>query len=165
MSRDIRKSMKYCRRCGVEKSPPRSNGTYLCLKCDAETSCVHYEPGGLDPTCAVFVDIAQLTAPSEGCVLRRPCYFIQGGTPVKCEKFTPRSEDELMRADQVKESHLRATLDVLAEVQKQTNGVNGDWSGNVTCPICGRQVFVSKSGFNGHVWGRCETEECLSWMM
>ena len=34
----------------------------------------------------------------------------------------------------------------------------------VECPICKGKLHLSQSAYNGHVWGKCETQDCLSWM-
>ncbi len=37
-------------------------------------------------------------------------------------------------------------------------------SGSIPCPICTKPLHLSQAGENGHVWGKCETEGCVSWM-
>lgn len=32
------------------------------------------------------------------------------------------------------------------------------------CPECKGRLHLSKCSYNGHVWGKCETEGCLTWM-
>lgn len=34
----------------------------------------------------------------------------------------------------------------------------------VECPACKGKLHLSISGYNGHVHGQCETENCVSWM-
>ena len=34
----------------------------------------------------------------------------------------------------------------------------------VECPICKGKLLLSQSAYNGHVWGKCETAGCLTWM-
>lgn len=34
----------------------------------------------------------------------------------------------------------------------------------VDCPACGGRLHLSISSYNGHVHGRCETADCVSWM-
>lgn len=38
--------------------------------------------------------------------------------------------------------------------------------GRVDCPLCGKLDALSftVSSYNGHVWGRCSTKDCLAWM-
>lgn len=37
-------------------------------------------------------------------------------------------------------------------------------SGTVACPRCGGTLHYSRAAVNGHVWGACETPDCLRWM-
>lgn len=32
------------------------------------------------------------------------------------------------------------------------------------CPVCKGKLHLSQSSYNGHVHGKCETEQCVSWM-
>jgi hypothetical protein len=34
----------------------------------------------------------------------------------------------------------------------------------VECPVCKGRLHLTQSSYNGHVWGKCETEKCVSWM-
>ena len=42
----------------------------------------------------------------------------------------------------------------------------GDVSGRMTCPKCGVKDALgwSISRTNGHVWGKCKTNNCLQWI-
>ena len=37
-------------------------------------------------------------------------------------------------------------------------------TGKIKCPKCNGILIFSVSGYNGHIHGRCETEDCLCWM-
>ena len=34
----------------------------------------------------------------------------------------------------------------------------------IECPACKGRLHLSQAAYNGHVWGKCETEGCVSWM-
>ncbi len=36
--------------------------------------------------------------------------------------------------------------------------------GKIECPKCKGELNYSRAKSNGHVWGKCKTENCLSWM-
>jgi hypothetical protein len=36
--------------------------------------------------------------------------------------------------------------------------------GTVPCPACAGRLHWTRAESNGHVWGQCETQGCLSWM-
>lgn len=75
-------------------------------------------------------------APAETEKCRRPRHF-------------PRSEEP--SADPI-----RAALVVIANEP-------GD-AGSIECPACRARLEWSRSPVNGHVWGRCETADCIAWM-
>jgi hypothetical protein len=38
-------------------------------------------------------------------------------------------------------------------------------TGKVPCNACGKgEIHLSMAAYNGHVWGRCTTDGCVSWM-
>lgn len=37
--------------------------------------------------------------------------------------------------------------------------------GTIECPVCKGDLNYSVSSYNGHIWGKCKTEDCLNWMM
>ena len=36
--------------------------------------------------------------------------------------------------------------------------------GVIDCPTCRGRLHWSRAPENGHVWGKCETEECVAWI-
>lgn len=36
---------------------------------------------------------------------------------------------------------------------------------SMECPVCKGKLHYSISSHNGHIWGQCETEGCLNWLM
>lgn len=36
--------------------------------------------------------------------------------------------------------------------------------GKIKCPQCGNDLHWTRASSNKHVWGKCKTENCLSWM-
>jgi len=40
----------------------------------------------------------------------------------------------------------------------------GTERGCIECPLCGCKLRFTVAKSNGHVWGKCETDGCLSWM-
>lgn len=69
---------------------------------------------------------------------------------------------------------IKAMLVAVAEIKKKhkvvmewenPTGKNKAAEGHIECPICKGRLNYTISSYNGHVWGQCETEGCLSWMM
>ena len=55
------------------------------------------------------------------------------------------------------------TLTAMELCRNDADGRSGV-SGTIKCPACGSKLNYSVSSFNGHLWGTCETAECLRWM-
>lgn len=35
--------------------------------------------------------------------------------------------------------------------------------GKISCPKCGNDLHWTRASTNNHIWGKCKTENCLSW--
>ena len=163
--------MKICRRCGKQKTPPRDRSTAICVECEGATDCKHDadRPPGLMQdgyVCLAGVCVSELVAPSEGYVLRLPCRWVQNGSPVKCSKFEPIGIDNALDNDRITiESRRRMAMvfSIIGQVKREHRGTN--WSGSVDCPTgCGGKLSMTHAAINGHVWGRCSTDNCVGWM-
>lgn len=154
-----------CERCGEEKSERRKtiiNG--LCSKCEAETSCRH-RCSMLEKCCSAGVVFAELRTKKTSDYQSLPCYYVSTSIPVTCDKFEPRTVEEVEQHDRdVDASVLRfLTAGPIIQAVKETHK-GKDWNGVEECPVCKGRLHLSHSAFNGHVWGKCETEDCLAWM-
>lgn len=67
-------------------------------------------------------------------------------------------------SDEMKElmKNMELSLPVMEQVKKDHKGE--DWVGMVECPKCKGELQVSHARYNGHVHGRCKTDNCLGWM-
>jgi len=36
--------------------------------------------------------------------------------------------------------------------------------GQIECPKCKGELYFIRSTYNGHIHGKCNTDNCLSWM-
>lgn len=36
--------------------------------------------------------------------------------------------------------------------------------GKIKCPKCGKDLHYRRAQSNGHVWGQCESQDCLGWL-
>lgn len=86
-----------------------------------------------------------------------------------CEHFSALSEQELREQEEVfviamAESSRKMQLvsPLIVAMKKQHRGKSARTL--EVCPACGGRLHMSHSGYNGHVWGKCETEGCVSWM-
>ncbi len=84
------------------------------------------------------------------------------GTCEKYEEPTPKDlasyDDQIAMAT----ARMKKTLPLVARVKAEHKGES--WHGTEPCPVCGGVLHLTHAACNGHVWGRCETEECVSWM-
>lgn len=146
--------------------------------------CRHFTSGVdvlHDKTCSKGVCYLSVTAkPGEpGSAYRLPCHtpteerglqiLQETGPAGTCEHFDALSQEELDQQDAdfekaIEESMRRMALaaPLIAAMKKQYKGKSV--KGVKTCPVCQGKLHLSHSGYNGHVWGKCETDGCLSWM-
>lgn len=141
--------------------------------------CVHYkrEPGSPNREACeagvIYDDLARVAELGRtGCALRLPCIRShhdptkRRGEPL-CE--CPHLRWPTIEESQAHEAETRRYIDrfmlaqeVISEVKKEHRGK--DWRGTKECPICKGVLHMTHAAFNGHVWGQCETKDCLSWM-
>ncbi len=96
-----------------------------------------------------------------------PCFL--EGEPVPCDKRhfpTPeevKAEVDAIHAQSAKtmQAMSAAMQDAKAKGFKKGNG----GAGTVKCPNCeSGTLHYSVASYNGHVWGKCSTPKCTSWM-
>lgn len=134
--------------------------------------CRHYEPKpGMrvrDLSCAVGIDRMMLPdCRDQGDACRMaPC---MGGHNLSnplaiCPKWERHTkEDGEKRALGVHRSIRKMTLAnpvIVAWRKKLPMGKQEV----IECPVCHGKLHLSQARYNGHVHGRCETEDCLNWM-
>jgi len=62
-------------------------------------------------------------------------------------------------------ARIKAETDADPEWEADMNSDKKGSAGIIECPKCGKQLKYSVAGGNHHIWGVCETEGCLKWMM
>jgi hypothetical protein len=134
--------------------------------------CQHYEPKpGSDNYCAKGVDIRAMESaetPSHGGRMTKwgPC--IGGHTLENPHKYCPHwvrrtREYAEKRADGIEDSIKRMTIigPVVSQWRKKQPIGKSEV---IECPACKGRLHLSQSSYNGHVHGKCETKDCVSWM-
>lgn len=132
-------------------------------------TCKHFN-GVQNSRCEAEVNYRELAGPPEtGYVRRLPCFVdspLDHGEPkAMCPHFCLPSAEDLAEWDAFVnasiERHLKCTPLIVA-LKKEYKGR----SGRVVreCPVCGGNLHMSISGYNGHVHGKCETVGCVEWM-
>lgn len=82
-----------------------------------------------------------------------------------CEKYEEPTAEDIAADDAAMEAaiaRMKRTLPLCARIKAEHKGES--WKGVETCPECGGKLHLSHAAMNGHVWGKCETENCLAWM-
>lgn len=57
---------------------------------------------------------------------------------------------------------IELTGKIIAEI-KEKHGNETNVQGSLICPVCGNKLHYSIH-YNGHIWSKCETNNCLEWM-
>lgn len=133
--------------------------------------CTHYAPQrGLEAGdyCAIGCDASKRMADARkaGEPSMTPCIGGHKTPNVKtlCPKWERRSlEHAEQRADSIERSMKRMEVSgpvIIAWRNKLPIGKTKI----IECPCCKGKLHLSQSSYNGHVHGRCETDDCLNWM-
>lgn len=164
LSRDRMSRFAICERCGQKKDESRQNRSGLCIRCESETACRH-RCSIMDDECKAGVRVREVFGDAPGIILRLPCSYTPGGSPMACDRFEPQTVAEIREEDagaDVAIARFMTTQSLIASVKKDHKGT--DWCGEKECPVCQGTLHMSHAAYNGHVHGRCETEGCLAWM-
>jgi hypothetical protein len=136
--------------------------------CAREGRCNHYNgimgPGMKDhPTCDAGVNYRALAGTSEpGWVRKLPCYS-KTDESVECEKRTLPTPEQIAAWNAYCDERLSATGQAMKACRDDAAGRKGI-RGEIECPICKGRLAYTVAASNGHLWGRCSTPECVSWM-
>lgn len=129
--------------------------------------CKHFT-GISDKCCAAGVSYDAVTKDFE---LALPCYTPRSGRNADtrqkavCDKYEDPTAEEIAAHEAETKAFMdrfTKTLPLIAKVKAEHKGQS--WQGVEVCPVCSGKLHMSHAACNGHVWGRCETEGCLSWM-
>lgn len=143
-------------------------------------ACVHYN-GAINPVtkgiCRAGVNIRTLVGgPQEGWLTRLPCHPMPreavNGERCSCDKFRLPTAEEVAESKRASDEAMRKFMVAFSGNVLEWRKAN-TWSkknpkgatGTVPCEACGKgEIHLSMSEYNGHVWGKCTTEGCVSWM-
>lgn len=99
------------------------------------------------------------------CIGYRPGATVEQG---KCDKKSCWTREEAIANEKERTKHTKKFMLALnaahkaAKEQGLRQGHGGH--GTTTCPVCNGVLHFSVASVNGHLWGKCETEDCMSWM-
>jgi len=136
--------------------------------------CIHWT-GTQTKLCKEGIDFRALVGGSEfGWVTRLPCIDLEAkdGAKAICAKFrapTPEevAEDKRQTDEYSARFMVAYTGNVRAwrETQKWSKKNRVAASGTVPCEVCKTgEIHLTMAAYNGHVWGKCTTLGCVSWV-
>lgn len=70
--------------------------------------------------------------------------------------YKKEAEKNKKKEDEYTDALIKAITLIFAEMKERK-------SGSIKCPLCDKKLFFRIQN-NGHVWGKCETKDCLSWI-
>lgn len=84
-----------------------------------------------------------------------------------CPKWQRRTiEQAEQRADELDAAlgRMRIVGPIVAKWRTWTKKNRVTKRGVIECPVCKGRLHLSQAAYNGHVWGKCETNGCVEWM-
>ena len=131
--------------------------------------CKHYSWQVSHPTgtglCDKNINVRDITGGEDfGWLVRTPC-FNTHDTECVCTHFELKLAEEIAEDEAEWQKAIERMMLVQPLVSRVKEEHKGEsWQGTEVCPVCDGVLRLSHAGINGHVWGQCETENCLKWM-
>ncbi len=146
-------------------------------------TCKHYTGSYHNTHCAVGVCYRDVTNDPDGLgsAYRIACMKPEGLSPhgLKvlsehgpqgvCDKYDEPTNAEVAEFDReveaLMEQHIKEMTDlnpILLKIKKEHKGKGHQCV--IECPRCKGKLHLSHAASNGHIWGKCETEDCMAWM-
>ncbi|MGI9507629.1 MAG: hypothetical protein ACR2RE_31705 [Geminicoccaceae bacterium] len=145
----------------------------------SEGTCRHFNSCIINDVCEAGVRYRDVTPRPDdpGSAIRAPCraygagdkhalkVLAEYGPPGTCDKFETYTERELAEHEAEAEAAKERMMKVLPLCERIKREHKGEsWKGVEECPVCDGRLHLSHAAVNGHVWGKCETENCVAWM-
>ena len=125
--------------------------------------CFHFRGIQFD-TCRAGVDWRAITGGDPiGIANRMPCFESNKSESVCAERREPTTEEVKAEDDmwQGVIDRMRLLKPVLSEWRKKEPIGKQEI---IECPACHGKLHLSQAECNGHVHGKCETDDCYNWM-
>lgn len=130
--------------------------------------CIHFN-GIQHDCCRADVNYRMLANDAiPGMALRLPCWTPtsgrNGNSPAMCEKYQSVTDSQVAEYKAEMEAYMdriKKVMPVVSEWRKKSPRGKNEV---IECPACNGNLHLTQASSNGHVWGKCETEGCVSWM-
>jgi len=126
--------------------------------------CKHFT-GIQHDECSAGVLYDAVRVPREpGTGIGLPCFVSDGvGQCVKRVLPTLAEAEEDARKSAEFIGHMAAARAKIIEATGKPKPAT-DQRGTIPCPKCGETMHWRRASYNGHVWAKCETEDCIAWI-
>lgn len=135
----------------------------------ARNYCQHYKPQGAKTICAAGCDIANIKRTqtrADSTVKWGPC--IEGHLLPDVLTLCPKWERVTMEAAEKRADGIGRSLQKLITAnpfisawrKKEPRGK----AEVVECPVCKGRLHLSQAAYNGHVWAKCATADCINFV-
>lgn len=100
---------------------------------------------------------------------QRPCFLDKEGKPKPgcrpCEHLRCPTPDEIAADEAWTAARIAKLTSVMVGISDWRKRHQGKSHAEVVeCPACKGRLHLSIAAYNGHVHGKCETADCVSWM-
>lgn len=133
--------------------------------------CIHYrynrDPKPGENTCEAGVDLDKFHGTKFG---TRPCFLDSKTGESKpdaapCEKLRRPTPEEIAEHEKWAERRMGKMGLVMKGILPWRQAHKGQSAQEIVeCPACKGKLHLSIAAYNGHIHGRCETINCVSWM-
>lgn len=130
--------------------------------------CVHFtglsEKSG---ACAAGVVYATVKNQQIGGPQAFPCFRDGEANPCEKRRFPTKDEvDKEVAEHEASFKRLELAIGAASKDAKSRGlGKGNGGAGAISCPVCKTGTLnYTVASYNGHMWGRCTTAECMCWM-
>jgi hypothetical protein len=121
--------------------------------------CIHFN-GVLNDNCEA--GICYKTIKDLPCFRKSVDMNAKPESCVNCEWPTEEYISEILEEADRESARMMMASDLIEKIKRDHKGKN--WTGIEVCPVCGGDLHLSHAACNGHIWGKCTTPDCLSWI-
>lgn len=131
--------------------------------------CKHFTGAFNHDCCAAGVNYRTLSGGDDfGWLRRLPCTGARGGSVahqvVTCANHLSVTDEEIAQHKADTDAYMARIKLVLPVVKEwRAKQPQGKYE-VIECPACNGRLHLSQAACNGHVHGKCETENCIHWM-
>lgn len=126
-------------------------------------TCIHFN-GIQIKKCKADIYYLAIAGSSKNWTNKLPC-FKDREFKIVCEERQWPTKEQIEK-DELKWQKMWTKIEkvqpLVGEIKKEYK--DKDWRGTRDCPVCAGTLHLTHASINGHVWGKCETEDCVSWM-